>query len=121
MKEKYVKARSEKERGRIYDEMVSLIGQNQKEFNAFYEETVQQTVEKVKAVTVKQKLAAVLPMISTSYIARNYFGKTHSWFSQRLNGYKVNGKPAAFTEAEISRLEEALLDISRKLAAVKLQ
>lgn len=121
LREKYVKAKTEKERGKIYDEMVSLIGENQKDFNAFYEETVLVLKEKVKSATIKQKLAPVLPMISTSYIAKHYFDKTSSWFSQRLNGSKVNGKQVAFTDEEIMRIEEALSDISRKLAAVKLK
>ena len=121
LREKYVKAKTEKERGQIYDEMVSLIGENQKDFNTFYEETVADLKGKVLRTGIKQKLSPILPMISTAYIAKNYFGKTASWFSQRLNGSKVNGKQAAFTDEEIMRIEEALSDISRKLAAVKLK
>lgn len=121
LREKYVKAKTEKERGQIYDEMVSLIGENQKDFNTFYEETVADLKGKVLRIGIKQKLSPILPMISTAYIAKNYFGKTASWFSQRLNGSKVNGKQAAFTDEEIMRIEEALSDISRKLAAVKLK
>ncbi len=120
LREKYVKAKTEKERGQIYDEMVSLIGENQKDFNTFYEETVADLKGKVIRTGIKQKLAPILPMISTAYIAKNYFGKTASWFSQRLNGSIVNGKPAAFSEDEIRKLSTALSDISRKLAEIEL-
>ena len=120
-RDKYVKANTEKERARIYDEMISLIGENQNEFNAFYEQTVRELKTKVIRTGIKQKLSPILPMISTAYIAKNYFGKTASWFSQRLNGSRVNGKQATFTDDEISRIEEALSDISQKLAAVKLK
>lgn len=115
-----MKAKTEKERGQIYDEMVSLIGENQKDFNTFYEETVADLKGKVIRTGIKQKLAPILPMISTAYIAKNYFGKTASWFSQRLNGSIVNGKPAAFSEDEIRKLSTALSDISRKLAEIEL-
>lgn len=43
--------------------------------------------------TLSQQLGEVSDMLSMSYVARAYFGKSRSWISQRLHGYNVNGKP----------------------------
>ncbi|GHT55534.1 hypothetical protein AGMMS49982_21540 [Bacteroidia bacterium] len=67
---------------------------------------------------VREKLAPVLPIISISYISKNFFGKSTSWFYQRLNGNIVHGKQAKFTNDEIKKLDFALHDISRKIGSV---
>lgn len=61
------------------------------------------------------ELGDVANAISLSYIAKAYFGKSKNWLYQRLNGNKVNGKPAQFTEEERKRFAEALLDLSRRI------
>ncbi|MDR2474402.1 MAG: DUF5053 domain-containing protein, partial [Bacteroidales bacterium] len=48
-----------------------------------------------------------------------YFHKTPQWFYQRLNGNRVNGKSARFSESEIQTLNAAIQDISRQLGAVQ--
>ncbi len=58
------------------------------------------------------RLGEVSKVISLSYVAEKYFGKTRQWLYQRLNGNLVNGKPARFTQAERQKLSEALADIS---------
>ena len=58
------------------------------------------------------KLGEVAKVISLSYVAKKYFGKTRTWLYQRINGNIVNGKPARFTDKERIRLSEALQDIS---------
>lgn len=67
------------------------------------------------------ELGDVANAISLSYIAKNYFGKSKNWLYQRLNGNKVNGKPAQFTEEERAQFAEALRDLSRRIneAALK--
>ena len=67
---------------------------------------------------LRDKMKEILPAISVSYIARKYFGKSSSWFYQRLNGNKVNGKEANFTPTELSTLSAALNDIGKKLSAM---
>lgn len=54
-----------------------------------------------------------------SYIAKNYFNKTKSWLSQRINGNDVNGRPARFTPEEIDTLNKAFSDLSQKLGAFR--
>lgn len=71
-----------------------------------------------QVLTIRKQLESVLPFISVSALAKSYFGKSSSWFYQRLNGNVVHGKPAAFTEDELKILNHALQDISVKLANV---
>ena len=59
------------------------------------------------------RLGEVAKIISLSYVADKYFGKTRQWLYQRLNGNTVNGKPARFTAVERQKLSEALSDIGR--------
>ena len=73
-----------------------------------------------KILTVREKLESVLPYISVSTIAKHYFGKTSSWFYQRLNGNRGHGKPVSFSKTEIEQLNRAIQDISDKLKAVSL-
>lgn len=65
--------------------------------------------------TLSQQLGEVSDMLSMSYVARAYFGKSRSWISQRLHGNIVNGKPAIFTPSELETLREALKDMSELL------
>lgn len=63
-------------------------------------------------------LGEIAEAISFRYIAEHYFGKGASWLYQRLNQYKVNGKPAAFTEQELTVLAESLQDLGQKLIGI---
>ena len=85
------------------------------DFKAMHKE-----VDDIKqTINIRKKLAPVLPTISVSYLAKNYFHKTPQWFYQRMNGNKVNGKLAQFTENEIKTLNFAIQDISKQLSAVQ--
>ena len=64
---------------------------------------------------LRDKLGELSEAISFSYIAKKYFGKSRNWLYQRINGYKVNGKPAQFTEEEYATFTEALKDISKMI------
>ena len=54
-------------------------------------------------------------VINASYIAQHFFGKSKSWFSQKLNNHVKNGTPIEFTSAEIETLRNALYTISIEL------
>ena len=71
-----------------------------------------------ETIDVRQRLADIPDVLSMSYIAQNYFGKSRTWLYQRINGNKVNGKPALFTRAERKQLQDALHDIGEKLSAI---
>ena len=56
-------------------------------------------------------------IINKSQIAKQYFGRSQSWFSQRLNGCTVLKKSMAFKEEEFHQLAEAFRDIAKRLQA----
>lgn len=57
----------------------------------------------------------LLRVLNGAYIAERFFGKSGSWFSQKLNGNIKNGKPCEFTSAELEVLANALYTISIEL------
>lgn len=54
-------------------------------------------------------------LINKSALAKQYFGKSQGWFSQRLNGCTVLKKPVAFKENEYHELANAFRDIAKRL------
>lgn len=73
-----------------------------------------------RTLTIRQQMEPILPYISVSSLAKNYFGKSTSWFYQKLNGNVIRGKTASFTEAEIQILNNALKEIGSKLTQMSL-
>lgn len=69
---------------------------------------------------IRRKLGKILNMVSMSYIASHYFGKSRAWLYQRINGNMINGKPAQFTKEELEELDRAIKDVSRQLGSVSL-
>lgn len=68
-------------------------------------------VEKVRFM----KESDLLKVLNGTYLAERFFGKSGSWFSQKINNHEKNGKPVEFTEDEIKTLKEALVVISLEL------
>lgn len=69
-----------------------------------------------KTLSLRKKLEPVLPFINIAEFSRHYFGKSSSWFYQRLNGNIVHGKPAAFTEEEKKIFIQALQDMCVRIS-----
>ena len=57
----------------------------------------------------------LLRVVNGTYIAERFFGKSGSWFSQKLNNNLKNGKPCEFTEEELETLSNALHTIAIEL------
>ena len=74
----------------------------------------------VEEIGVKVQLMKVSEIVSMSYIAKNYFGKTRQWLYKKINGSLVNGKSAKFTESEIKTLNFAIQDIGKELGSVSI-
>lgn len=103
-----------------FNEFISSLSENDKKtfrevFTADARKALSNAKELVKEVNIKNQLEDINDIISFSYIAEHYFGKTKTWLYQRINGNIVNGKPAKFTEEEIDTLKKALEDISGKI------
>ena len=126
LKQAWVKA-NEDERQRIEKEQdaffESLSEEQKKKVWEAIDEDFQAIHAEIKDIkqtlNIRNILAPVLPAISVSYLAKNYFHRTPQWFYQRMNGNKVNGKPAKFSDAEIQTLSFAIQDIGKQLNDVK--
>lgn len=57
----------------------------------------------------------LLRVLNGAYIAERFFGKSGSWFSQKLNNNLKNGKPCEFTNDELETLSNALHTIAIEL------
>ena len=57
----------------------------------------------------------LLRVLNGAYIAERFFGKSSSWFSQKLNNHLKNGKPCEFTDDELDTLSDALHTIAIEL------
>lgn len=57
----------------------------------------------------------LLRVVNGAYIAERFFGKSGSWFSQKLNNNIKNGKPCEFTPEELKTLSNALQTIAIEL------
>jgi hypothetical protein len=71
----------------------------------------------IEEAKVKVQLMDITKIISLSYVSEHYFKRTRTWLYQKINGHRVNGKSARFTENEIETLNFAIQDISKKLGA----
>ena len=69
-------------------------------------------------INLRSQMESVLPLISVSALAKHYFGRSSSWFYQRLNGNLVHGKAAEFTDSELKILAEALGDLGQRLSVL---
>jgi hypothetical protein len=54
-------------------------------------------------------------IVNKSQLAKQYFGKSHSWLSQRINGCMVMKKTMAFKDTEYHALAESFRDIAKRL------
>ncbi len=115
LKSRFINAKTDAERKAIDREMEALVNENQTGFEEAMLSSIQETNQKVETEILRNKLEKVLPVISISYLAKEYFHKTPQWFYQRLNGNTVNGKAAKFTTNELKILAGALTDIANKI------
>lgn len=56
-------------------------------------------------------------LINNAELARQYFKRSPSWLTQRINGNIVFDKKAGFRPDEYHQLAEAFRDIARRLCA----
>ncbi|MDO4180080.1 MAG: DUF5053 domain-containing protein [Bacteroidales bacterium] len=71
-----------------------------------------------RMLLIKKQIREVSEIIPLQYIAKNYFGKSASWLSQRINGNSVRGKIYRLKESEIATLNMAIQDIGKKLGSL---
>jgi predicted transcriptional regulator len=114
-------AQSEEEKNRIGEEIKSrfslLSDSEKKEVQKNFMQGLDAKLKEADALIAKIDIALeieeISKYVSLSKIASNYFGKSKEWLYQRIKGYAINGKSAAFTEDERKKLASALEDISQ--------
>jgi hypothetical protein len=115
LKQKFIHAKSETEKAEVDIEMRKLAEENREDFSNCMLSSIKNTNDRLQEERLRNKLESILPVLSVSYLSKQYFGKTPQWFYQRLNGNSVNGKQASFTDNELKILAGALTDISNKI------
>ncbi|RAV31076.1 DUF5053 domain-containing protein [Sinomicrobium soli] len=65
--------------------------------------------------SVKNVLSDILLSVKWAHISTHYFGKSRSWFSQRLNGYDGNNTESGFSDNDRATLKKALYDLSERI------
>jgi len=120
LKMRDINAKSNIERDKIHIDLEKLANEDPEGFEKSVLESARKTLSDIKELKIKEQLSNVSEIISMTYIAKNYFNKSKSWMSQRINELDVNGKPAKFSSEEVDRLNFAIQDISSKLGAVRI-
>ena len=83
-----------------------------------FDDGMRKIIAEADEMIFRAKLGDLPEALSFSYIAQKYFGKSRGWLMQKVNGNKVNGKIASFTDEERQQFREALQDLSKKMTAV---
>ena len=83
-----------------------------------FDEGMRKIIEDADEMIFRAKLGDLPEALSLSYIAKKYFGKSRGGLMQKVNGNKVNGKIAVFTDEERLMFRKALQDLSEKMSAV---
>lgn len=118
-------------RGKKFDERLDVLHEKYKDNAAFKNEVklfitlgLKRTGKNLdlieKEINLRDQLSEVSQIISLSYIAKNYFGKTRNWLYQRINGNTVNGKQSKFTPDELLQLQAALKDVGKKIGSLSI-
>lgn len=80
-------------------------------------------MEGIEKQTVQQQLWDIIVEVSWGEISEQYFKKSRSWLSKKMNGKGFNGGEGGFSSDEIETLRDALVDLSDRIkrAAYNLQ
>ena len=77
--------------------------------------------EEVKVPTIREQVWDIIVEVSWGQISEQYFGKSRSWLSKKMNGKGFNGGEGDFTEEEKEQLTGALFDLSESIRKVAYQ
>lgn len=83
-----------------------------------FDDGMRKIIAEADKMIFRAKLGDLPEVLSLSYIAQKYFGKSRGWLMQKVNGNRVNGRIAAFTDEERRQFREALQDLSKKMSAI---
>lgn len=96
---------------------------NEQQIDKFMDEWLNEMetdVEDIKQQALRQQLTdEAYKLIPWSYIARQYFGKSLSWLTQRVNGYTVRGRVYTLNEEQKQTLNRALTEIGATIGSYR--
>lgn len=69
----------------------------------------------MKKNKIKENLEQILPVLSFSYVAEKYFGKSRQWLFQKVNENIINDTKYRFNDNELEVLIAALKDIGKDI------
>ena len=75
----------------------------------------------MKVPTIREQVWDIIVEVSWGQISEQYFGKSRSWLSKKMNGKGFNGGEGDFTEEEKEQLKGALFDLSERIRKVAYQ
>ncbi|MDR1985107.1 MAG: DUF5053 domain-containing protein [Prevotellaceae bacterium] len=116
----WLKAKTEDERYKIELELEKLAEENPDNFTKAFKNSINNSIRAAQELAIKEQLKPISKIISIAYIAKEYFGKSREWLYQRINGYNVNGKPARFTEDELTTLNNALKEVGKTISSINI-
>ena len=97
---------------------------HEKEIDVFMEtwlSDMEKENEEIKKAALREQISdKAYKLIPWSYIAKNYFGKSVSWLTQRVNGYPVRGKVYTLTEGQKETLNRALSEIGTFIGSYRI-
>lgn len=70
---------------------------------------------KAEAIPMKKQVEDIIVEVSWGRISTDYFGKSRSWLSKKMNGKDFNGGAGDFTPKEKETLKNALIDLSKRI------
>ena len=77
-------------------------------------------VEDIKKEALRSTMGdKMYKLIPWSYIAQEYFGKSLSWLTQRINGYPVRGKVYTLNAEQKETLNRALSEIGEFIGSYR--
>lgn len=82
----------------------------------YLRETRKELEEEVLRRRIGEKMYKLIPW---SYIAQEYFGKSLSWLTQRINGYPVRGKVYTLNAEQKETLNRALSEIGEFIGSYR--
>lgn len=70
---------------------------------------------KYKNIAISMQFIELDRILNAAKFSRRFFGKSQSWFAQRVKNYAVNGEKAYFTKEDYDKISEGYREIAKQL------
>ena len=74
-----------------------------------------ETITRQEKKTIQEQLWDIIVEVSWGEISEQYFGKSRSWLSKKMNNKGFNGGEGGFSAGEIETLKGALFALSDRI------